>query len=162
MPEESEAGRQQQQGSPELAPLLVSVAAAAVAGALAVVARKMMSGDAGAGPKTGSDESGSDDGATSFDDLEQVADDLAALVEEFRSESAGRDFKRLSEILDTLSEYADQAADAFTASAGDGDSDQGGSERRVTEELMNRIGEITGRRKEKGSSRESGEKSRAA
>jgi hypothetical protein len=134
----------------------LSVAAGAAAGALAVVARKALSGDGGGGSSraSGSGESGSSDGGTSFDDVEKVADDLEGLVGELRSESrSGPDFHRLVEIADTISEYADQAAAAFNVAGSDPDAEGESSERRVTDELMSRISEITGGAREKGALR---------
>jgi len=135
------------------APLLVSAAAAAAAGAIAVVARKALSGAGdGASRGGGSGKGAGGESRTSLDDVEKVADDLAKLVEELRS-AGGQDeadFQRLTEIADTISEYADQAADAFNSRAG-GDEDGEDSSRRVTEDLMSRIGELTGGSKKSGS-----------
>jgi hypothetical protein len=154
MAEQMEA-ETQQQGSQGAGPLLLSTAAAAAAGALAVVVQKALSGRGGerAGGESGSGESGSSDSGTSFDDVEKVADDLEGLVDELRSESrSGPDFQRLVEIADTISEYADQAADAFNAARSDPDAEGKPSERRVTDELMSRIREIsTGAREKAGS-----------
>jgi hypothetical protein len=141
MSEKVEAETQQQQG---IAPLLVGAAAAAVAGALAVVARKALSGGDDAGPGSSSGETESETGSTSFDDVGQVADDLEGLVAEFRSQSGERDFHRLIEIADTISEYADQAADAFSDAVGSQSAEGEESGRRVTDELMSRIRDITG------------------
>jgi hypothetical protein len=129
-------------------PLLASVAAGAAAGAIAVVARKALSGDGGDQGEGGEEASGREqDGGTAFDDIEQVADDLAGLIDELRAEAEGEpDFRRLIELADAISEYADQAANAFEASAG---SDEGDApERRVTDDLMSRIGELTRRERE--------------
>jgi len=69
----------------------------------------------------------------SVKDVEQVADDLEALVGQLRSELRdGPDFQRLMEIADTISERADQAAGTFST---------------VNEALMSRIGELRGGRK---------------
>jgi hypothetical protein len=131
----------QQQGLQGAGPILVSAAAAAAAGAIAVVLRKALS-ERGGGDANG--ESESRDRATSFGDVEKVADDLEGLVGELRSESqSGPDFERLVEIADTISEYADQAADAFNAVGSDPDAEGKPSERRVTDELMSRVSEIS-------------------
>jgi hypothetical protein len=133
-------------------PLLASVAAGAAAGAIAVVARKALSGDGGdEGEGGGEASSASDreDGGTAFDDIDQVADDLAGLVDELRAQAEGEpDFRRLVELADAISEYADQAANAFEASTGS-DEESESSERRVTDDLMSRIGELTGGEREK-------------
>jgi hypothetical protein len=131
-------------------PLLASVAAGAAAGAIAVVARKALSGDGGGQGDGGDEPSDRDeDRGTAFDDIGQVADDLAGLVDELRAEAEGEpDFRRLVELADAISEYADQAANAFEASAGS-DDERDGSERRVTDDLMSRIGELTGSEREK-------------
>ena len=133
-------------------PLLASVAAGAAAGAIAVVARKALSGDGGDEGERGDEASQTseveEDRGTAFEDIDQVADDLAGLVDELRAEAAGEaDFRRLVELADAISEYADQAANAFEASAGSDDEER--SERRVTDDLMSRIGELTGGEREK-------------
>jgi hypothetical protein len=155
--EQDQEGRDgQEQGRLQGAlPLVVSVAAAAAAGAIAVVARKALSGE-GKGPDEGGDEQERD--PTSFEDLDQVADDLSGLVDELRSAASGegeRDFKRLVEIADAISEYADQAANAFEAAASGSDDDEG-SGGRVTDDLMSRVQGLTARVREQvgvGSSR---------
>ncbi len=134
-------------------PLLASVAAGAAAGAIAVVARKALSGngdDEGEGGDEASQASDrEEDRGTAFEDIDQVADDLAGLVDQLRAEAEGEpDFRRLVELADAISEYADQAANAFEASAGSEDEGEG-SERRVTDDLMSRIGELTGGEREK-------------
>ena len=121
-------------------PVLVSVAAAAAAGVLTVVLRKALSGGGGDG---GSGAGKGREAGTAFDDIEQVADDLDGLVAQLRAQSEGeRDFNRLVAIADTISEYADQAANAFAAEAGS-DGEAKGSDRRVTDDLMSRIGELS-------------------
>jgi hypothetical protein len=123
-------------------PLVVSVAAAAAAGAVAVVARRARSGEGARRAGGGGDE---ERDPTSFDDLDQVADDLSALVDELRSAAAAegeRDFDHLVEIADAISEYADQAATAFEAAGSDSDDDEGSSGR-VTDDLMSRVQGLT-------------------
>jgi hypothetical protein len=141
-------------------PLLLSAAAAAAAGALTVVVRKALSGGGGGGP---SGESTGSSRGTSFDDVDEVADDLERLVEELRSESRNRsDSPRLVEIADLIGEYADQAANAFHAAASGADPEGEASERRVTDELMSRISELTrsdGEKAGSGSPRKSAAKS---
>ena len=65
--------------------------------------------------------------------------------------SRRRDPKLLVEIADAIGEYADQAANAFDATPGGGAEDDV-SQRRVTDELIRRITEITsaGREEESG------------
>jgi hypothetical protein len=139
----------QQQQSQDLGPLLLSVAAGAAAGAIAVVARKAFSGAGDGRSERGPEEGEGDETATSFEEVEQVADDLESLVAELRSEAESGDFNRLVEVADAISEYADQAAAAFYAAAG-GQAEEGeGSERRVSDELMGRIKELTGGGREK-------------
>jgi hypothetical protein len=134
-------------------PLVVGVAAAVAAGAIAVVARKALSGEGDAG----GDEEERD--PTSFEDLDQVADDLSGLVDQLRSAAAAegeRDFNRLVEIADAISEYADQAVNAFEAAAS-GSEDDEGSGGRVTDDLMSRVQGLTAKVREQvgaGSSRE--------
>jgi hypothetical protein len=134
-------------------PLVVTVAAAAAAGAIAVVARRALSGD-GDGRAGGGDEE--ERGPTSFEDLDQVADDLSGLVDQLRSAAEGeRDSKRLVEIADAISEYADQAASAFEAAAS-GSDDDGDSGGRVTDDLMSKVQGLTDKAREQvgvGSSR---------
>lgn len=141
---------QQGGGFQAAVPLLASVAAGAAAGAIAVVARKALSGDGGDEGERGDGASGrEEDGGTAFEDIEQVADDLAGLVDQLRAEAQGEpDFRRLVELSDAISEYADQAANAFEASAGS-DGEGEASEGRVTDDLMSRIGELTGGAREK-------------
>ena len=65
-------------------------------------------------------------------DVEQVADDLEALVGELRSElKNGPDFEKLMSIADEISEHADNAAQTFSS---------------VNEALASRLGEITGKK----------------
>jgi hypothetical protein len=158
MPEQDTSSQQSKLSS--AMPLLVSTAAAAAAGALAVIARKALSGggDGGGSGGRGSRKRGDDDGGTRLDDVEKVAEDLAGLVDSLRSEfRESGDYRRLVEIADTISEYADQAADAFSeAAASEGDK---GPARRVADDLMSRISEI--RSGGKGGDRESEEASRA-
>jgi hypothetical protein len=133
-------------------PLLASVAAGAAAGAIAVVARKALSGDGGDEGEGGDEASQAtdreEDRGTAFEDIGQVADDLAGLVDQLRAEAeAEPDFRRLVELADTISEYADQAANAFQeAATSDGQGEE--SERRVTDDLMSRIDELTGGKRE--------------
>ena len=145
-------------------PLLASVAAGAAAGAIAVVARKALSGNGDEGERGDEASQTSEaeqDRGTAFEDIDQVADDLAGLVDELRAEAEGEaDFRRLVELADAISEYADQAANAFEASAGSDDQER--SERRVTDDLMSRIGELTGgEREEPGSNRAQRESARS-
>ena len=161
----------EQQGFQGAGPLLVSAAAGAVAGAIAVIARKALSGSDGEREHTsrsgGSGGSGSSKGGTSFDDVDKVADDLEKLVAQLRSESrSSGNSPLLVEIADTISEYADQAAGAFHAGVSGGEADDDRSERRVTDELMSRISEITSGENEKqsggsGSAKESKTKAHA-
>ena len=147
MAEESEAETQQQQFQ-GAKPLLLSAAAA--------LRRERFRSSLGkrcraATPRvegaSRSDESRND--RTSFEDVDDVADDLETLVAELRAESASSgNSPRLVEIADTISEYADQAAGAFHAAVSGADTDGAGSERRVTDELMDRISEITRQGKE--------------
>jgi hypothetical protein len=137
---------EQSQGLQGAAPLLLSVAAGAAAGALAVVARKALSDRGGDDEETVTEESG--ERSTAFDDLEQVADDLDGLVAQLRSEShEDPDFGRLVVLADTISEYADQAANAFHEAATSGTEGEE-LEGRVTDELMSRIAELTRRERE--------------
>lgn len=152
---EQPQAEKQRRGSHSAGPLLLSAAAGAAAGALSVVAQKALSGGGagGASPDTSPGESGNRKGATSFDDFEKVADDLERLVEEFRLRSRRRDPKLLVEIADAIGEYADEAANAFDATSGGAEG--GVSQRRVTDDLMRRITEITSAgREEKGSPRQ--------
>ena len=140
MPEDEQT--QQGGGFQGAVPLLASVAAGAAAGVIAVVARKALSGRGECGDASTRDNGG-EGGGTAFDDIGQVADDLAGLVDELRAQAEGEpDFRRLIELADTISEYADQAANAFAASAGSDDEEEGSE--RVTDDLMTRIGDLTG------------------
>src|SRR4051794_10260038 len=81
----------------------------------------------------------------SIKDVEQVADDLASLVDELRKEvKDGADFGKLVAIADEISEHADNAAQTFS---------------NVNETLMSRLGEITAK---KSSSTQPREKSQTA
>jgi ABC-type transporter Mla subunit MlaD len=74
----------------------------------------------------------------SIKDVEQVADDLAGLVDELRSElKNGADFAKLVAIADEISEHADNAAQTFN---------------NVNDALMARLGEITGKKSSSSSS----------
>jgi ABC-type transporter Mla subunit MlaD len=74
----------------------------------------------------------------SIKDVEQVADDLAGLVDELRSElKNGADFAKLVAIADEISEHADDAAQTFAS---------------VNDTLMSRLGEITGSKRSSSSS----------
>lgn len=135
------------QGLQGATPLLVSVAAGAAAGALAVVARKALSARGDDDEENGEDEERR--GSTEFTDLEQVAEDLEGLVAQFRSEAQEEpDFRRLVDVADTISEYADQAANAFHEAASS-ESEGEESQLRVTDDLMSRIGELTEGAREK-------------
>ena len=84
-----------------------------------------------------------EENVASIKDVEQVADDLASLVDELRQELAnGTDFGKLVAIADEISEHADNAAQTFS---------------NVNETLMNRLNELTGK---KSSSSSSGNSSR--
>lgn len=89
----------------------------------------------------------------SVKDLGQVIEDLGNLVDEARSElRSGPDFERLIQVLDEISEHADNAAGTFSA---------------MNDALMSRIGELQGKssgssRKSDGSSSQSREKTGAA
>jgi hypothetical protein len=80
----------------------------------------------------------------SLKDVEQLTDDLEALVSRLRSElrDGKVDFERLIEIADEISEHADAAAGTFAT---------------VNDALMNRIQELRGR--SSGGSRSSGSSS---
>jgi hypothetical protein len=154
---EEQDGETQGQGLQGAAPLLVSVAAGAAAGALAVAVRKALGGGDDEGEGEGRQDDGGDEGgATAFADLDRVAGDLEGLVSQLRSaaDDEERDYERLVEIADAISEYADQAANAFEeARTSGGEGEQ--SERRVTDDLMSRVGELTrGGRDEAESERE--------
>ena len=125
MPEDEQT--QQGGGFQGAVPLLASVAAGAAAGVIAVVARKALSGR-GEGGDASTRDNGGEGGGTAFDDIGQVEGEP--------------DFRRLIELADTISEYADQAANAFAASAGSDDEEEGSE--RVTDDLMTRIGDLTG------------------
>ena len=162
MADETNETEQEQNGSDGQAqgrlqgalPLVVGVAAAAAAGVVAVVARKALSGDgdgnagdAGEQERQGAEEERE---PTSFEDLDQVADDISGLTDQLRAEAEGeRDFKRLVEIADAISEYADQAANAFEA-ASSGSDDDDGSGGRVTDDLMSRVQGLTAKREQVG------------
>ena len=76
----------------------------------------------------------------SIKDVEQVANDLASLVDDLRKElTDGADFGKLVAIADEISEHADNAAQTFS---------------NVNETLMSRLGDITGK-KPSSQSRES-------
>ena len=66
----------------------------------------------------------------SLKDVEQVADDLAKLVDELRNELRDNaSFERLVQLSDQISEHADQAAGTFST---------------VNEALMGRLNELKG------------------
>jgi ABC-type transporter Mla subunit MlaD len=68
----------------------------------------------------------------SIKDVEQVADDLEALVGELRQElENGADFAKLVAIADEISEHADNAAQTFN---------------NVNDTLMARLDELTGKK----------------
>jgi gas vesicle protein len=74
----------------------------------------------------------------SLKDAEQVADDLAKLAEELRSELRNNaSFERLIQIADQISEHADEAAGTFST---------------VNEALMSRLSELKDSTKSAGSS----------
>lgn len=74
----------------------------------------------------------------SVKDIEQVTDDLDRLVGQLRSEIRnGPDFVKLVEIVDEISEHADNAAQTFSS---------------VNETLMSRIGELSGKGRSSGKS----------
>ena len=74
----------------------------------------------------------------SIKDVEQVADDLEALVGELRRElKDSADFAKLVAIADEISEHADNAAQTFN---------------NVNDTLMSRLGEITGGKRSSSSS----------
>jgi hypothetical protein len=74
----------------------------------------------------------------SLKDAEQVADDLAKLAEQLRSELRDNaSFERLIQIADEISEHADEAAGTFNT---------------VNEALMSRLNELKGNAKSAGSS----------
>jgi hypothetical protein len=80
----------------------------------------------------------------SIKDVEQVADDLQALVGELRQElENGADFAKLVAIADEISEHADNAAQTFNS---------------VNDTLMARLGELTGKK----SSSSSGSREKSA
>jgi len=82
----------------------------------------------------------------SIKDVERVADNLEALVGELRTElKDGPDFEKLVAIADEISEHADNAAQTFSG---------------VNEALMNRLGELSGRKSSKSSSGSSSGQSR--
>ena len=74
----------------------------------------------------------------SVKDIERVTDDLEGLVEQLRSEIRnGPDFAKLVEIVDEISEHADNAAQTFNS---------------VNDTLMSRLEEISGGKKSSSSS----------
>ena len=74
----------------------------------------------------------------SLKDAEQVADDLAKLAEQLRSELRNNaSFERLIQIADQISEHADEAAGTFST---------------VNEALMSRLNELMDSAKSAGSS----------
>jgi hypothetical protein len=80
----------------------------------------------------------------SLKDVEQVANDLEALVGELRTElKNGPDFSKLVAISDEISERADNAAQTFNS---------------IDEALSSRLSEVTGRKRSSSSS--SGSQSR--
>jgi ABC-type transporter Mla subunit MlaD len=80
----------------------------------------------------------------SLKDVEQVADDLSALVDQLRGEIKNNaSFDKLVTLADEISEHADQAAGTFST---------------VNEALMSRLSELKGG----GSSSGSGSASRSA
>jgi hypothetical protein len=86
----------------------------------------------------------------SLKDVEQVANDLEALVGELRTElKNGPDFTKLVTISDEISERADNAAQTFNS---------------IDEALSSRLSEVTGRKRSASSSSggQSREKSQAS
>lgn len=87
----------------------------------------------------------------SLKDVEQVANDLEALVGDLRSElKSGPDFGKLVAIADEISEHADSAAQTFNS---------------INEALSSRLSEVTGGNKRSSSSSggsQSREKSQAS
>lgn len=88
----------------------------------------------------------------SVKDLNKVFDDLEGLLGELRDEvKNGPDFSRLVQLLDEVSEHADNAAGTFNA---------------MNDALMNRLNELKGKAgssgKSDGSSSQTREKSGAA
>jgi ABC-type transporter Mla subunit MlaD len=84
----------------------------------------------------------------SIKDVEQVADDLAGLVDELRQElKNSADFSKLVAIADEISEHADNAAQTFN---------------NVNDTLMARLGEISGKKPSSSSGSSSREKSQAS
>lgn len=72
----------------------------------------------------------------SIKDVERVADDLETLVGQLRDElKDSADFGKLVAIADQISEHADNAAQTFNS---------------VNDTLMERIGELTGRKRSAG------------
>jgi len=83
----------------------------------------------------------------SIKDVEQVADDLASLVDELRRElKNGADFGKLVSIADEISEHADNAAQTFNS---------------VNDALMERLGEITGKKTSSSSSSSGGSREKS-
>jgi hypothetical protein len=72
----------------------------------------------------------------SVKDVERLADDLQALVDDLRSEvKDGPDFERLMQIADEIGEHADSAAQAFSS---------------VNDTLSSRLKELGGTKKPSG------------
>ena len=83
----------------------------------------------------------------SLKDVEQVADDLAGLVDNLRKEIRdSASFDKLVKIADEISEHADEAAGTFST---------------VNDALMNRLNEIKGGGSGSGNTRTSSGSSRA-
>jgi ABC-type transporter Mla subunit MlaD len=78
----------------------------------------------------------------SLKDVEQVADDLSALVDQLRGEIKNNaSFDRLVKLADEISEHADEAAGTFST---------------VNEALMSRLSELKGGSSRSGSGSTSG------
>ena len=78
----------------------------------------------------------------SLKDVEQVADDLSALVDQLRGEIKNNaSFDRLVKLADEISEHADEAAGTFST---------------VNEALMSRLNELKGGRSSSASGSTSG------
>jgi ABC-type transporter Mla subunit MlaD len=78
----------------------------------------------------------------SLKDVEQVADDLSALVDQLRREIKNNaSFDRLVQLADEISEHADEAAGTFST---------------VNDALMNRLNELKGGTRGSGSGSVSG------
>ena len=83
----------------------------------------------------------------SLKDVEQVADDLSALVDQLRGEIKNNaSFDRLVKLADEISEHADEAAGTFST---------------VNEALMSRLNELKGRGGSSGSGSTSGARAKA-